>query len=71
MSKTLDSFDTFYKFNKINEKDPIIFIHGIGLNHQIWDQQIEYFKNYNTIVYDLIGHGKTPLNKKKNYYRRF
>tara|TARA_B110000438_G_scaffold302740_1_gene361404 strand:- start:155 stop:943 length:789 start_codon:yes stop_codon:yes gene_type:complete len=65
MSKTLDSFDTFYKFNKINEKDPIIFIHGIGLNHQIWDQQIEYFKNYNTIVYDLIGHGKTPLNKKK------
>jgi (E)-2-((N-methylformamido)methylene)succinate hydrolase len=64
MSNTLDSFNTFYKQNKINEKNPIIFIHGIGLNNGIWDDQINYFKNYNTIVYDLIGHGKTPFNKK-------
>ena len=65
MSKTLDSFETYYKFNKQSENDPIIFIHGIGLNHEIWDQQINYFKNYNTIVYDLIGHGKTPFNNKQ------
>ena len=64
MPNTLDSFNTFYKFNKINEKNPIIFIHGIGLTHEIWDLQINFFKNYNTIIYDLIGHGKTPLNKK-------
>jgi len=63
MSKTADSFETYYKFNKPNENDPIIFIHGIGLNNKIWDEQISYFKNYSTIVYDLIGHGKTPLNK--------
>ena len=65
MSNTSDTFETYYKYNKINEKNPIIFIHGIGLNNEIWDDQINYFKNYNTIVYDLIGHGKTPLNKKK------
>ena len=65
MSKTLDSFKTYYNFKKVNEENPIIFIHGIGLNHEIWDRQISYFKNYNTIVYDLIGHGKTPLNKKQ------
>ena len=65
MSKTSNSFETFYKFNKKNEKDPILFIHGIGLNHEIWDHQIKFFKDYNTIVYDLIGHGKTPLNKKQ------
>ena len=63
MSKTSDSFNTYYKFNKINEESPIIFIHGIGLTNGIWDQQIEFFKKYNTVVYDLIGHGKTPLNK--------
>ena len=63
MPKTSDSFETYYKFNKHNESNPIIFVHGIGLNHEIWDEQISYFKNYNTIVYDLIGHGKTPLNK--------
>ena len=44
-------------------KIPIIFIHGIGLTHEIWDQQIKFFKKKNVIVYDLIGHGKTPLNK--------
>jgi pimeloyl-ACP methyl ester carboxylesterase len=49
----------------MNETHPIIFIHGIGLNNEIWDDQISYFKNYNTIVYDLIGHGKTPFNKKQ------
>ncbi len=65
MTDKPDPFETYYKHNKIDEKNPIIFIHGIGLNHGIWDDQVNYFKNYNTIVYDLIGHGKTPLNKKK------
>ena len=65
MSKTSDSFETYYKITKHDEKSPIIFIHGIGLNHKIWDQQINYFKDYNTIVYDLIGHGKTPFNKQQ------
>ena len=65
MSNTSDSFETYYKIRKINEKNPIIFIHGIGLNNEIWDDQLNYFKNYNTIVYDLIGHGKTPFNKKQ------
>ena len=64
MTKTSDSFETFYKYKKNNERNPILFIHGIGLTHEIWDRQIEFFKNYNTIVYDLIGHGKTPLNRK-------
>jgi pimeloyl-ACP methyl ester carboxylesterase len=63
MSKTSDSFQTYYKYKKIDEKNPIVFLHGVGLTHEIWDQQIDFFKNYNTIVYDLIGHGKTPLNK--------
>lgn len=63
MSQTLDSFETYYEFNKHNGNDPIIFIHGIGLNCGIWEEQISYFKNHNTIIYDLIGHGKTPLNK--------
>jgi len=74
MPKTSDSFETFYKYKKNNEKNPVLFIHGIGLTHEIWDQQVNFFKNYNTIVYDLIGHGKTPLNKKqlnmKDFYRQ-
>ena len=56
---------------KLIKKTLLYFIHGIGLTNEIWDLQINYFKNYNTIVYDLIGHGKTPLNKKANKYERF
>ena len=44
MSKTIDTFNTYYKFNKTSEETPIIFIHGIGLTHEIWDQQIKFFK---------------------------
>ena len=43
MTKTIDSFETYYKLHKTNEKAPIIFIHGIGLTHEIWDRQIKFF----------------------------
>jgi len=65
MSNKVDSFGTSYSFNKINEKNPIVFIHGVGLTKEIWDTQINFFKNYNTLTYDLLGHGKTPLEKSK------
>jgi len=63
MSKTLNSFDTHYTLNKVGEKSPIVFIHGVGLNQDIWRPQIDFFKDYTTLTYDLLGHGKTPLNK--------
>ena len=65
MSNKVDSFGTFYSLNKVNKKNPIVFIHGVGLNKEIWDPQINFFKNYNTLTYDLLGHGKTPLKKSK------
>ena len=65
MSNKTDSFGTSYSLHKVNEKDPIVFIHGVGLNKEIWDPQIKFFKDYNTLTYDLMGHGKTPLKKSK------
>ena len=64
LNKT-DSFGTAYSLNKINEKSPIVFIHGVGLTKEIWEPQINFFKNYNTLTYDLLGHGKTSLKKSK------
>ncbi|MDB2514799.1 alpha/beta hydrolase [Candidatus Pelagibacter bacterium] len=58
-----DSSETFYLLNQTDKKIPIIFIHGVGLTHEIWQPQFDYFKNYTTIFYDILGHGKTPLNK--------
>ena len=71
MSNKVDSFGTSYSLKKINEKNPIVFIHGVGLTKEIWDPQINFFKDYNTLTYDLIGHGKTPLKKSKVDFEDF
>ena len=31
----------------------------------MWAPQIKYFKEYSTLTYDLLGHGKTPFKKEK------
>ena len=60
MIEGIDSNGTYYNYNK--KKDvPIIFIHGVGLNNKIWEPQIDSFEN-SVITYDILGHGKTPLN---------
>ena len=56
-----DSQNTFYVLDKKNDF-PIVFIHGVGLNHKIWEPQINVFQN-TFLAYDIIGHGKTPLNE--------
>ena len=63
MSYTSDKFNTFYSLKKINDKNPIIFVHGVGLTNQMWYPQVDFFKNYNVLTYDLLGHGNTPVNK--------
>ena len=54
----------YYSFND-NKTVPIVFIHGVGLDRSMWEPQIKFFKNYSTITYDLLGHGKTPFYKEK------
>lgn len=71
MLNKVDSFGTSYSLNKINEKDPVVFIHGVGLTKEIWEPQINFFKDYNTLTYDLLGHGKTPLKKSKVSFEDF
>ena len=63
MINAKDSKGTFYKLNQ-KEGIPIVFIHGVGLDHNIWDPQINEFDN-TVLIYDILGHGRTPLNKEK------
>ena len=53
----LDDQGTYYQINKVEGTTPILFIHGVGLDHSIWEPQIKFFKDQTTITYDLIGHG--------------
>tara|TARA_B100000795_G_scaffold41575_1_gene27262 strand:- start:2042 stop:2824 length:783 start_codon:yes stop_codon:yes gene_type:complete len=61
MSKSFDQNQNYYSFND-NNTIPIVFIHGVGLDHQMWEPQVSALKDYSTITYDLLGHGKTPFN---------
>ena len=63
MTIKTDKFGTSYSLKKVNEKNPIVFIHGVGLTKEIWEPQVNFFKNYNTLTYDLLGHGNSPLKK--------
>ncbi len=56
---------TFYSHNKKEQSIPIVFIHGVGLTYEIWQPQLDFFKNYSTLSYDILGHGKSSLKKEK------
>ena len=71
MPITSEKYETDYYYKKENNSVPIVFVHGIGLNKEIWYPQIEFFKSYNLITYDLLGHGKTPLNKNELNFQDF
>ena len=54
---------TFYVFNKKELSIPVVFIHGVGLTYEIWQPQLDFFKDYSNLSYDILGHGKSSLTK--------
>ena len=64
MSQGSDSNQNYYSFID-NNTTPLVFIHGVGLDHQMWEPQTNSLNEYSTITYDLLGHGKTPFNKEE------
>ena len=64
MSQNFDPNQNYYSFID-NNTDPLVFIHGVGLDHKMWEPQINSLNNYSIITYDLLGHGKTPYNKEE------
>ena len=62
MSKGFDLNGNYYSFID-NNTIPIVFIHGVGLDHKMWNPQINSLSNYSTITYDLLGHGQTNYEK--------
>ena len=62
---------TFYVFNKKKQSIPIVFVHGVGLTYEIWQPQLDFFKNYSTLSYDILGHGKSSLTKQDISFNDF
>jgi (E)-2-((N-methylformamido)methylene)succinate hydrolase len=64
MSHNFDPNQNYYSFID-NNTNPLVFIHGVGLDHKMWIPQINSLNNHSIITYDLLGHGKTPYNKEE------
>ena len=69
MINASDSNGTFYILNQ-NQGTPIIFIHGVGLNHKIWKPQFDVFEN-TIVAYDILGHGQTHLESSNLSFDNF
>jgi pimeloyl-ACP methyl ester carboxylesterase len=48
---------------KKEQSIPIVFVHGVGLTYEIWQPQLDFFKDYSNLSYDILGHGKSSLTK--------
>ena len=64
MSQNFDPNQNYYSFID-NNTDPLVFIHGVGLDHRMWEPQIKSLNDHSIIAYDLLGHGKTPYGKEE------
>jgi len=64
MPHNFDPSQNYYSFID-NNAEPLVFIHGVGLDHKMWDSQVNSLSDHSIITYDLLGHGKTPYNKEE------
>jgi pimeloyl-ACP methyl ester carboxylesterase len=50
-------------WNSWGDGEPIVFIHGVGMNQSVWAPQVEGLRNsFRVITYDMWGHGQSRLN---------
>lgn len=58
--------ETYYE--RHGEGTPIVFSHGAGLDHRMWEPQVEVFsEDYEVVTYDMRGHGETPTGDRSEY----
>ncbi|MDB3964164.1 alpha/beta hydrolase [Candidatus Pelagibacter sp.] len=62
---------TFYVYNNKEQSIPIVFVHGVGLTYEIWHPQLDFFKDYSNLSYDILGHGKSSLTKQNISFNDF
>ena len=56
------SIGTKFQLKGVSTQKTIIFVHGLGLNKEMWQwlpKELE--ENFRIVIYDLFGHGESPL----------
>lgn len=71
-----DNISLYYKYSpKATKKPTIIFLHGLGANWTMWNDEIRHFQRdgFSTLSLDLRGHGLSskPENEKDYTLEKF
>ena len=62
----LDEINVYYEIN--GEGTPFVFIQGAFISSTMWEKQVNYFSDiFQTIIFDIRGHGKTGPSTRKKY----
>ncbi|MDV2884810.1 alpha/beta hydrolase [Alkalihalophilus pseudofirmus] len=57
---SVNNTEIYYEVKGVGE--PLVFTHGASWNHKQWKQQVDYFsERYQTIIWDVRGHGSSSL----------
>ncbi|HEY1869603.1 MAG TPA: alpha/beta hydrolase, partial [Chitinophagaceae bacterium] len=55
-------------FVKKGSGPPIVFLHGFGLDHRMWESQVDFFSaHFTCIAADLRGFGKSTVPTDQQY----
>ncbi|MCH7736197.1 MAG: alpha/beta fold hydrolase [Chloroflexi bacterium] len=58
---SIDGHGTSFQYSEVTGTTPIVFVHGVGLDQDIWRLMLAEFTGRSTLTYDLLGHGETSL----------
>lgn len=63
--------DIYYELSNAKEKPVVIFTHGVGMDHQTFEMQVEVLKSdYSVLVWDLPGHGRSTIKEQKERFTK-
>ncbi|MDR1003055.1 MAG: hypothetical protein LBL82_07300 [Oscillospiraceae bacterium] len=61
----LDESPLVYYISRKEQAEWVLFIHAAFVNHNMFQTQIDYFKDkYNILTLDIIGHGRSTKARK-------
>ena len=60
-----DRLGTRFEYLEVRGTTPIVLVHGVGLDQNLWRAILGDFSGRSTLTYDLLGHGDTdqPLDE--------
>ena len=62
---SVDDRGAAFQFLEVPGTTPVVFVHGVGLDQNIWQAMSADLSGRSTLTYDLLGHGDTsqPLGE--------